>query len=83
MNAETKIYSDFIKRNKIVANTLQKSDGVFALYYEGVLKVVPLRKCTDTGRYFAGRDNGDVDNGTTTKKAAIYWYCKNHFPNLK
>jgi len=77
MKAETRIYSDFIKRNKIVVGKTNFSDTNFAFYYKGELKVIPLRKCDETGKYFAGDDDASL-----TKKSAVYFYCKNHFEDL-
>lgn len=78
MKAETKIFSEFIKRNHIVVGKTNLSDSTFALYYEGKLHVIQIRKCDETGKYFAGDDDASI-----TKKSAIYFYCKNHFQNLK
>lgn len=69
MKAETKIYSDFIKRNKIVV----REDYFFI----PTMAIVQLAK-GGNGRWYA-----DNDDASITKKSAVYFYCKNHFENLK
>ncbi len=66
MLAETKIYSDFIKRNKIVV----KKD-CFVHDIINSPKIVSLSQ-DDNGRWIAADDDSCF-----TKKAAIYWYLKN------
>lgn len=64
MLTETKIYSDFIKRNDISV-----LDGYFI--HDGM--AVPLSK-DDDGKWYAGNDDKCY-----TKKAAVYFYCQTHF----
>ncbi len=78
MRPETKIYSDFIKRNKIVVGKTNLSDSNFAFYYKGKLQVIPLRRCDETMKYYAGDDDASI-----TKKSAVYFYCKNHFKDME
>jgi hypothetical protein len=66
MKAETKIYSDFIKRNKIVVS---KDCFVYNVMVKPI--VVPLTK-DDDGKWIA-----DNDDKCFTKKAAVYYYIKN------
>jgi|688.fasta_scaffold187529_2 hypothetical protein len=67
MIAETKLYSDFIKRNKIVVT---KDCFVYNIMIKPI--TVPICK-DDDGKWYA--DNEDICH---TKKAAIYWYSKNN-----
>lgn len=66
MRAETKIYSDFIKRNKIVVRT---DCFIYNIMQKPI--VVTLTK-DDDGKWFAGDDDKCF-----TKKAAVYYYVKN------
>lgn len=66
MKAETKIYSDFIKRNKIV---VREDCFVYNIMEKPI--IVPLTK-DDDGKWFA-----DNDDKCFTKKAAVYYYIKN------
>jgi hypothetical protein len=84
MKAETKIYSDFIKRNNICIGVVKPdyyngNDIYFAFYLNEKLHNIPLRK-EDNGKWTAGE--GDQEQ-CLTKKSAVYFYCKNNFPNLK
>lgn len=67
MKSETKIYSDFIKRNKIVV----RKD---CFYYNIMVNpiAVSLSK-DDDGKWYA-----ENEDKCYTKKAAIYWYLKNN-----
>jgi hypothetical protein len=67
MNLETKIYSDFIKKNKIVVS---KDYFVYNIMIKPT--IVPICK-DDDGKWYA-----DNDDKCHTKKAAIYWYLKNN-----
>jgi hypothetical protein len=67
MIAETKIYSDFIKRNKIVVS---KDCFIYNIMIKPI--VVPISK-DDDGKWYA-----DSEDKCYTKKAAIYWYLKNN-----
>jgi len=71
MNAETKIYSDFIKRNKVAVRST-----MFAFLIDGEPKIVPLSK-DDDGKWYAAEEDKCY-----TQKAAVYWYLKNN-TNLK
>ena len=71
MIAETKLYSDFIKRNKIVVT---KDCFVYNIMIKPI--TVPICK-DDDGKWYA-----DNEDKCYTKKAAIYWYLKNN-TNLK
>lgn len=80
MKTETKIYSDFIKRNRICIgvvkpNYFNANSINFAFYLDGKLHCIPLRK-EDTGKWTAG--DGDQEQ-CLTKKSAVYHYCKNNF----
>lgn len=66
MRAETKVYSDFIKRNKIV---VREDCFVYNIMVKPI--IVPLTK-DDDGKWFA-----DNDDKCFTKKAAVYYYIKN------
>ncbi len=66
MNSETKIYSDFIKKNKVVV----RSDCfIYNIMVSPI--IVPLTK-DDDGKWYA-----DNDDKCFTKKAAVYFYIKN------
>lgn len=67
MIAETKIYSDFIKRNKIVVS---KDCFVYNVMVKPI--VVPI-SYDGNSKWYA-----DNDDKCFTKKAAIYWYLKNN-----
>ena len=67
MNAETKIYSDFIKREKVVVT----KDS-----FQYNFNKVQLQK-DDDGKWYA-----EQDDKCHSKKAAIYWYIKNHLSNF-
>lgn len=71
MKAETKIYSDSIKRNNIVV-----SKDCFSFYIDKKLIVVTLTQ-DDDGKWFA--ENEDKCH---TKKAAVYFYVKKYYNNL-
>jgi len=68
MKEDTKIYSDFIKRNKVASNKK------YFAYYDSnnKLKVVPLGK-DEKGKWYA-----DQEDSVESKKCAIYWYIKNN-----
>ena len=66
MKSDTKMYSNFIKKNKIVSN----KESFTYLDVEKKLQVIPLSK--DNGRWYA-----DEEDSCETKKCAIYWYIKN------
>lgn len=70
MLPETKIYSEFIKRNKIVV-------GSDHFVYNVLVKpiIVPLEKHPN------GKWSAENDDACYTKKAAIYWYVKNRTTN--
>lgn len=67
MKAETKIYSDFIKRNKVVV----RSD-CFIYNIMVSPNIVQLSK-DDDGKWYA-----EQSDKCFTKKAAIYWWLKNN-----
>lgn len=67
MNAETRIYSDFIKRNEVV---VRKDCFVYSTM--GKTIAVAVSK-DDDGKWYA-----DNEDKCYTKKAAIYWYLKNN-----
>lgn len=66
MKAETKIYSDFIKRNKIKVTH-------YGFEFKG--DEVRVYKSENTKWWYAGEDGDNC----YTKKAAIYYYFKNRF----
>ena len=68
MRPDTKIYSEFIKRNKV------RTVGCSFSYYDSnnLLQVIPLNK-DDNGRWYA-----DQDDSAESKKSAIYWYIQNN-----
>jgi len=66
MIAETKIYSDFIKRNKIKVTHY----GFIAPNGEEIR----VYKSENSKWWYAGADGDNC----YTKKAAIYWYLKNN-----
>lgn len=70
MISETKIYSDFIKRNKIKVNS-------WGFIFKE--KKIRVYKSENSKWWYAGEDGDNC----YTKKSAIYWYCKNNFNNLK
>jgi hypothetical protein len=82
MKAETKIYNDFIKRNKIVVGQIKKEypnySCTFSFFVDNELKIVELVKDDETGKYYAGDDDCSL-----TKISAVYYYCKNHYPIMK
>jgi hypothetical protein len=67
MKAETKQYSDFIKRNKIVVRK-----DCFICTIRGKPTTIPISKYND-GKWYAERWRGHG-----TKKAAIYWWLINY-----
>lgn len=66
MKPETKIYSEFIKRNKIVVR-----EDCFIYDIMRTPVIVPLFKHND------GKWNAGQDDACFTKKAAVYYYLKN------
>ncbi len=72
MDKETKIYSDFIKRN---ADRLKVSKDYFV--FDGMQ--YDIHK--DGWQWYIYAYGKSID-GAPTKKAAIYWWCKN-YTNLK
>jgi hypothetical protein len=66
MLPETKIYSDFIKRNKIVVRL-----DCFIYNIMVSPTIVPLTK-DDKGKWYA-----ENEDSCYTKKAAVYYYLKN------
>jgi hypothetical protein len=72
MDKETKIYSNFIKRN---ADRLKVSKDYF--YVDG--EEIDISK---DGAYWWIEGNGRFIGHSETKKAAIYWWCRN-YTNLK
>lgn len=69
MRSETKMYSEFIKRNRISVTA-----DSFTYSVNGVTVTVPLIK--DGNRWYAGNDDASM-----SKKSAIYWYVKNNDVN--
>jgi len=67
MKPETKLYSDFIKRNKIV---VQPDCFIYNIMVKPI--IIPLSK-DDDGKWYA-----EQDDKCHTKKAAIYWWLKNN-----
>lgn len=67
MIEETKIYSDFIKRNKIV---VRKDLFVYNIMVKPIVVTI--------GKGVSGKWYADNQDGCYTKKAAIYWYLKNN-----
>lgn len=67
MKAETKIYSDFIKRNKVV---VRQDCFIYNIMIKPI--IVPLSK-DDDGKWYAGNEDKCY-----TKKAAVYFYLKNN-----
>lgn len=66
MREETKIFSNFIKRNKIV---VRQDCFIYNIMVQPI--IVPLAK-DDDGKWYA-----DQDDKCYTKKAAVYYYMKN------
>lgn len=78
MKPDLQVYSDFIKRNKVVVGISKYDDANFAFYYEGALKVIPLIFDPNCKLWFAANDDG-----CKSKKASVYYHLKNNYPNLK
>ena len=70
MNAETKVFSNFIKRNKIIVS---RDQFVYYDQNKRVYEVVDLWK-DDDGKWFA-----HCDDKCQNKKAAVYYYMQARF----
>jgi hypothetical protein len=68
MKADTKIYSDFIKRNKVKSTKNQ-----FSFYDENNNLIVYSLSLDDDGLWYA-----EQNDKCETKKSAIYWHIKNN-----
>jgi hypothetical protein len=72
MKSDTKIYSDFLKRNNI--NT---KGNVFVIANDSI------QVYSDNKGWWYDIENKSIiqEGAFTTKKAALYYCCKNHYKN--